>query len=64
MSEKLRPGFYNLGTEDKPVNVPNPAIDDPNSIEGKEFWEGVANGGIEFPDLETLDRALELAKKS
>jgi len=62
-SETLKHKFYNFGTKEKPVNVPKYAIDDPNSESGRGFWGRVIDGGVIFPDKETLDRALEMCEK-
>lgn len=63
MNEILVSKFYNLGTEKKPVLIPKPAIDDPSSESGNEFWENYAIGSIDLPS-EISDQALKLATKN
>jgi len=64
MNEILKENFYNLGTKKKPVYIPKPAIDDPSSELGNEYWGGIADGGNVLPDEKKLGQALKLATKN
>ena len=49
--------LVNVGTAEKPIMVPESALE-PNSIKGRDWWEGLASGSVELPD-ETLDILLD-----
>ncbi len=52
--------FVNIGTESHPVYVPKQALD-PDTIEGREWWEMFASGSVTLSD-EELDALMERLK--
>jgi hypothetical protein len=48
--------LVNVGTAERPVMVPIHALE-PSSVDGKEYWEGIASGSIGL-DGDNLDKLL------
>jgi hypothetical protein len=49
-----KPNFVNIGTPERPILVSDEALK-PETSEGREWWERVANG-----DLRVEDKALNI----
>lgn len=56
------PKHVNIGSPERPVQILETALI-PDSIEGREWWENVANGSI-VVDKQILDVLLERTQKT
>lgn len=50
--------MINIGTVERPIMVPEVASAPTDTVESRQFWNGVASGSIELPD-DALDKLLE-----
>jgi len=54
--------LFDIGSSENPVFVPSDALN-PETDEGREYWEGIATGSVVLPD-ESLDLLLKMTNEN